>query len=268
MSRHSKHIHSSQTPHTCLNCGKRIQENFCSFCGQKTDTHRINLKHFFTHDVLHGVWHLDKGILFTIKAILTRPGKAAYDYINGKRINYYNVFYLILIFIGLNILLVNLQHQVNPADRLVTAGDAKNFYNFLVGHLKVFLFSIVPLSAFCSWLVFKKLKFNFAEHLIIGGFNLLGIFCFVLVFNSVLLLDVFIPLKGFVLVIQIISTVCIFLFPLWIHLNLSYSFYTKFQLTLRIISYYLLFLISIIITLFFIILLVNGGGDFEGEIHL
>lgn len=268
MSRHSKHTHSSQAPHTCLNCGKRIQENFCSYCGQKTDTHRITLKHFFTHDVLHGVWHLDKGILFTIKAILTRPGKAAYDYINGKRINYYNVFYLILIFIGLNILLVNFHHQLNPTQKMVLDGDGKRLFDFFAGYLKVLLFSIVPLSALFSWLMFKKLKLNFAEHLIIGGFNLLGIFCFVFVYNSISLLDVFISLQDFMWIIQIILVICILLFPLWIHLNLAYQFYTKLQLTLRTLTYYLGFLISFILVFLTIALLISGSKGFEGEIHL
>ncbi len=267
MSRHSNHTLSSQTPHTCLNCGKRAQENFCSNCGQKTDTHRITLKHFFTHDILHGVWHLDKGILFTIKAILTRPGQAAYDYISGKRVKYYNVFYLILIFIGLNILLVNFQHQINPTDRIVVTGSGKSLFDFLSGHLKVLLFSVVPLSAFFSWLLFKKLKFNFAEHLIIAGFNLLGIFCFVFVYNSMALLIPFTSLKVFVAVIQMIALVCIFLFPLWVHLNLSYPFYTKLKLTLRVIAYYLGFLVSILLLLFLITIVITEG-EFNGEIHL
>jgi hypothetical protein len=55
--------------------------------------------------MLHGVWHLEKGILFTLKEIFVRPGQAALDYIHGKRIRYYNVFYLSILLIGLNILL-------------------------------------------------------------------------------------------------------------------------------------------------------------------
>ena len=69
----------------CLNCGAKAQGNYCSNCGQKTDTHRIGIAHFLTHDVLHGVWHLEKGILFTLKAAVLRPGRAALDYISGRR---------------------------------------------------------------------------------------------------------------------------------------------------------------------------------------
>lgn len=60
------------------------------------------------HDLLHGIWHLEKGILFTIKETFMRPGQAALDYITGKRIRYYNVFYLSLLVIALNLLLSHL----------------------------------------------------------------------------------------------------------------------------------------------------------------
>ena len=77
----------------CLNCNFTIDNKFCPSCGQKTDTHRIVIKHFVMHDLLHGVWHLEKGILFTLKETITRPGQAALDYIKGKE------FVIIMFFI-------------------------------------------------------------------------------------------------------------------------------------------------------------------------
>lgn len=84
----------------CLNCEKELTGKFCSGCGQATDTHRITFTNFIFHDVLHGTFHLEKGILFTVWQALIRPGQAALDYISGKRRRYYNVFYLILILFG------------------------------------------------------------------------------------------------------------------------------------------------------------------------
>src|SRR5690606_36523782 len=89
----------------CLNCQQPASGKYCSNFGQKTDTHRITLKHFLAHDLLHGFWHLDRGILFTVKEAIVRPGKAALDYISGKRVRYYNVFYLSLLLIALNVVL-------------------------------------------------------------------------------------------------------------------------------------------------------------------
>lgn len=84
----------------CLNCDTPLGGKFCYECGQKSDTHRITARHFIFHDLVHGVWHLDKGLLFTLKETFTRPGYAAMDYINGKRVRYYNIFYLMILVLG------------------------------------------------------------------------------------------------------------------------------------------------------------------------
>lgn len=54
----------------CLNCNSKIDGKFCSNCGQNTETHRLSFPHFLLHDIIHGTFHLDKGILFTIKKVL------------------------------------------------------------------------------------------------------------------------------------------------------------------------------------------------------
>ena len=54
----------------CLNCTAATISKFCSNCGQKTEIHRITLKHFLFHDILHGVWHMEKGIFFTTKEVV------------------------------------------------------------------------------------------------------------------------------------------------------------------------------------------------------
>lgn len=89
----------------CLNCNNQIQNNFCSVCGQKLSTHRYSLQHFFVHDLVHGVFHVDKGFLFTIKELFTRPGHSMREFIEGKRANHFNYFSLVLIILGCNSLI-------------------------------------------------------------------------------------------------------------------------------------------------------------------
>ncbi|RYD58971.1 MAG: DUF3667 domain-containing protein [Sphingobacteriales bacterium] len=93
--------------HACLNCGAVLISKYCHECGQKSDTHRITMSHLVKHDLVHGLWHFDKGLLYTLKESFLRPGHMAMDYISGKRIKYYNVFYLILIVIGINALAIH-----------------------------------------------------------------------------------------------------------------------------------------------------------------
>lgn len=164
----------------CLNCNYETIGKFCHTCGQKTDTHRITAKHFITHDLLHGVWHIERGIVFTIKQALLRPGTAALEYISGKRIKYYNVFYIILVIIGLTLLVNSIYDNMlfeyfKIKNEPATSAQAKDIDKFLGDYAKLIIYAFVPLFAFNSFILFKRKKLNFSEHLIIAGMIFLGV---------------------------------------------------------------------------------------------
>jgi hypothetical protein len=149
----------SQTTN-CLNCNENLIGKFCYNCGQKSDTHRITLKHFLFHDVLHGVWHIEKGIIFTIKEAILRPGKAALDYIGGKRIRYYNVFYLILLVIGLGLFIDStyLYTKQNYVSYVVEPTEPESetiVLNFIAKYAKLFLLLAIPVFSLNSYLLFN-----------------------------------------------------------------------------------------------------------------
>lgn len=187
------------TEKNCLNCGTNLTGKYCSACGQKADIHRISLKHFVFHDLLHGTFHIDKGMLFTAKQALFRPGKAALDYIAGKRVNYYNVFYFILLLIGVNILLTHFYNAMAiKFDPSKTMSLKMNEVGKTIGEIffkygKLFVFALVPLTAFNSFLLFKRKKLNFSEHFILSGILLLGIF----LITTLFFIFSFIELTGF-----------------------------------------------------------------------
>lgn len=186
----------SQDPN-CLNCNENIIGKFCYNCGQKTDTHRITLKHFLFHDILHGIWHVEKGILFTIKEAITRPGQAALDYISGKRIKYYNVFYLVLLLIGLNVILSDFYEYLldtyfkDKYANIKSTTENKANTEFFNNYFKLIIFGIVPVLAINSFIIFKRKKFNFSEHLIIAGIVLLGIMILTTIGQFIDFFDIF-----------------------------------------------------------------------------
>ena len=95
---------------------------------------------------------------------MLRPGQAALDYISGKRVKYYNVFYLSLLVLAVNILLLHLSKENNTEITKVKALKEMNINDFYSEYSKFVLFSIVPLLAINAKLLFKKLKLNLAEH--------------------------------------------------------------------------------------------------------
>lgn len=244
---------------TCLNCNEPVSKKFCPNCGQKTDTHRITFKHFIFHDILHGVWHMEKGILFTLKESLVRPGKAALDYISGKRIRYYNVFYLTLLLIGLNIFMNHIQNELSHyyfQTRLVPETDTagEKFDAFLSSYSKLIIFSFIPLFTINSFILFKRKKLNFSEHFIISGMMFLG----VMIITTV---STFLFFTDYLNYVDIISTSINFATPFLILLYLIINYYktfaidynSKFEISSRIFLFILFLLIEILFLLIFIL---------------
>jgi hypothetical protein len=67
----------------CKNCTSKIHGNYCAHCGNAKQLKRID-GHFILHEIKH-VLHFEKGIFFTIKELLLRPGKCVREYISENR---------------------------------------------------------------------------------------------------------------------------------------------------------------------------------------
>lgn len=240
----------------CLNCGESINNRFCPGCGQKAATHRITVPHFITHDLVHGVWHLDRGILFTIKEAIIRPGQAALDYISGKRIRYYNVFYLCLLLIGLNALLIHFIRPYRPVEYLNQEGNS--LFGFLSTHAKLLVFAIVPVLAINAKIFFRRLKLNFAEHFIVAGMCLIGI-----IISSIIWY--FFDFGGeafssdFLGIFEVALILILLLFPVWTYWNVTRSFYSRAGRAWRVAVFYMVLLLELIVTLVVINYAVTGS---------
>lgn len=237
---------------TCLNCESSTNGKFCSNCGQKTDTHRITFKHFVVHDILHGVWHFEKGLFFTLKEAFLRPGKAALEYISGKRIKYYNVFYLTLIVIGLMLFINHTQNELSHyyfGTELKSQNNAagKKMDNFLGTYSKLIIFSFVPLFAINSFLIFKRKKLNLSEHFIISGMIFLGIIIINFISTILFFLEyVDLSIADYTLdVLNILTPLSILLFLVIHYYRVFSDSYTKSQNSIRVILFVILLLLEI-----------------------
>jgi hypothetical protein len=161
----------------CLNCGNHVHTNYCDQCGQKTSTHRFSLGHVFSHDFVHGIFHLDKGLFYTIKELFIRPGHSIREFISGKRVKHFNYFTLILLIITFDLLLRELSpvdiasvFELNKTDKTAAAA----FDTIAKKYPKLFALATIPLYAAFSWLFFRKALQNFAEHLVLNGYRAAG----------------------------------------------------------------------------------------------
>ncbi|WP_304342906.1 DUF3667 domain-containing protein [Chryseobacterium koreense] len=178
----------------CKNCSQQLvlEQKFCHNCGQRADTHRINYQ-FLLHEIQHGIFHVDKGILYTIKELFTRPGHSIREYIEGKRQSHFKPALLIMI---LATVMVLLNHWINGGKYLmgktvsvsgidktseindeqfvkVAYSIGENFNSVLTWineHFAISMLMMVPFFAFAFWVAFRKFKLNFPEWLVISSF--------------------------------------------------------------------------------------------------
>jgi hypothetical protein len=170
----------------CANCGYALgrHDSFCVNCGQKADTHRLDMHHIW-HDLVHAFTHADKGLLLLIRELALRPGLVAREYVAGKRKKYFNPFTFLLLMVGVatfvtatfNLMAMQPGMEKNPGVQLVT-----RYYNFIV-------LLGVPLMALFSWLLYRKDRFNFAENLVFTAFTTgFSIMFHLLIFTPLVLL--------------------------------------------------------------------------------
>ena len=161
---------------TCLNCSNPVTEKFCSKCGQKTTTHKYSFKHFIEHDLIHGIWHVDNGILFTIRELFTRPGHSIREFINGKRVGYFSFVTLLLLILGISHFLGDYA-QVKISDLMPESsqGITNKVEAFTNKYPKTMLLITIPFYSIFSFLWFRKSKLNLTEHFVLNSYKTVAV---------------------------------------------------------------------------------------------
>lgn len=152
----------------CRNCNALITGNYCSDCGQKVKLDRIN-GHYIKHEIEH-VLHFEKGILYTIKALLLHPGASVREFISENR----NRLVKPIIFIVITSLIYSLTaHFFHIEEGYINIAYAKkasavNYLNqWVQGH---YGYANLIMGIFiAAWvrLFFRKYDVNFYEIIIL-----------------------------------------------------------------------------------------------------
>lgn len=158
----------------CLNCGTPFtsEQKFCSACGQRTTVRTPVTMGDIGHDLVHAVTHADHSIFALIRALVTKPGFVARDFILGRRKRHFGPFAFLLISVGVASAVIHwLGEDWFAPFKHGHAGDLLQRYINLVILLRMPL-----LAVFCA-LMFRSARLSFAEHLVLAaytsGFNAL-----------------------------------------------------------------------------------------------
>jgi Protein of unknown function (DUF3667) len=155
----------------CKNCSVPVVGVFCHACGQKAETQRLDW-HWLGHELQHSVFHVDKGILYTLKELFLRPGHTIGGYLAGKRKRHFPPLSLILVLAAVYSVLFAFfkpdmsAFAVNPQSQktmeLIT--------ELMTSKYALFELTLLPLVSFWSWLLMRKYGHNFVEHVVINAF--------------------------------------------------------------------------------------------------
>lgn len=154
----------------CKSCNTLINEKFCANCGQPAALKRID-RHYISHEIQH-LLHFEKGFLFTVKELLTGPGKGIREYLTDNRSRFIKPIPF-LIFTSLIYTLINnyfhIETSIINADSngMQTAVMKKSAVNTLMtwvqGHYGYANILMGALIALLLKVFFRKYQYNIFE---------------------------------------------------------------------------------------------------------
>jgi len=153
---------------TCKNCAAELTDAFCASCGQRADTRRISWK-WLGEEFVSSVFVLERGILFTLKELFTRPGYMMREYLDGKRKAHFKPLAFVLVMAAIYSILYGLM----PQDYSMTNDSMQKsmeMMNVIMGHYALVELALIPLFSTFTWLFLHRYGHNFTEHLVIQAF--------------------------------------------------------------------------------------------------
>jgi hypothetical protein len=177
----------------CVNCNSQINENFCSSCGHPAKLKRID-GHYIIHEIEH-VLHFEKGILYTIRELLIRPGENVRHFISENRSRLVKPIIFIIV---TSLIYTLITHFFHIEDGYIKYDEIKkssigDIFSWIQSH---YGYSNIIMGVFISFwtkLFFKKYGYNFYEILILLCFVIgmgMLIYSFFAIFQGITHLEI------------------------------------------------------------------------------
>lgn len=225
---------------TCKNCDRNFQGNYCNNCGQPAETHKMNI-HFLWHDIQHGLFHFDKGMLFSAKELFTRPGHSIREYIEGKRVQHFKPISLVIVLATLYGLLYHTFH-INLTN---SENTLKGFNEWTASHYSWVTLATIPFYTLGTFICFRKSGYNIIEFIILNTYKASQRLIFhITTFPLLYYFNGTPTIRIITIIIYCIDVLLIFWTNIQFFDNLSFK-----KVLLRSILSHLIFLISFSITI-------------------
>ncbi|MGZ8509015.1 MAG: DUF3667 domain-containing protein [Chitinophagaceae bacterium] len=148
----------------CRNCGLQSKGKFCPNCGEQLEIHRITLPHLL-HEIVHTFTHLEKGFFYTLKNLITDPGRMQRLYLEGDRVRHQRPFSMFFICSTISALSL---FWINRFSNLSLQPGQEAFSYFLQHYYVLLHVALFPFYTLVTWVLFIRSKYNYAEILVLG----------------------------------------------------------------------------------------------------
>jgi len=163
----------------CKNCGSTYTGKFCNNCGQKSSIARINLK-YVAEEIPTSIIQIDRGFLYTVKELITRPGHSVREFLAGKRVDHFKPLAFLLITSALYAVTAYFLDSETLVDSTISGflsathesneTSLDNVMNWIANNQRYSPLIILPLFSLSSTIVFSEYKYNYFEHLVINSY--------------------------------------------------------------------------------------------------
>jgi len=170
----------------CKACNFDVSHAYCPNCGRAAVVKRIN-GNYLLHEIEH-VLHFDRGILYTLKVLLFKPGIHIKRFLSDDRSRLVKPVIFIIITSLIFTLVSHFFHIKGMVDKSIQEGStAEKIMIWTDSHLGYSNIIMGALIALLLKLLFRKYDYNYFEILIL--------LCFVMGF-AMLIFAAFILLEG------------------------------------------------------------------------
>jgi len=151
----------------CTTCNTSITGNFCGNCGRPTQIARVDW-HYIVHEIQH-VLHFEKGILFTVKALVREPGRSIHTFITDDRSRLVKP---ILFIIVTSLIYTTMNHLFHIEQEYVEyqgikASTAGVIFDWVQNHYGYANIIMGIFIAFWLKILYRAHRYNFFEILIL-----------------------------------------------------------------------------------------------------
>lgn len=185
----------------CKHCGHTITEEFCGKCGQRR-FRRIDRK--YVADEVADILQTNRGLFYTLKNLVIRPGQTARKFVDGDRIKHFKPLLLVFVlggfsaFVSFKLLHIDevIMNYTPYQNKELGDVDANleiankfmdSWINILSNYIGLVNIALLPIYAWLTRLVFKNWGHNYYEHIAINAYMVSIIIIAQMIFTNPLL---------------------------------------------------------------------------------